>query len=93
MRGMRYAVGLAAALLALPLVAAQPARADVNIGSLVCNVSSGFGYLIGSNRNVSCVFNRANGTVERYNGQIRDWGLRSRLFPCRVDHLGGDRPG
>ena len=36
---------------------------------------SGFGYLIGSNRNVSCVFNRSNGTVERYTGQIRDWGF------------------
>ena len=77
MRMMRSVVGLAAvALLAVSAPwLTTPARADVNIGSLVCNVSSGFGYLIGSNRNVSCVFNRSNGTVERYNGQIRDWGF------------------
>jgi len=75
MRVMRFVVGLSAALLAAAPWWSQPARAEVNIGSLVCNVSSGFGYLIGSNRNVSCVFNRSNGTVERYNGQIRDWGF------------------
>ena len=73
MRLSRLAI---AALAACALwTAAIDARADTNIGSLVCNVSSGFGYLIGSNRNVSCVFNRSNGTVERYNGQIRDWGF------------------
>src|SRR5688572_625933 len=73
MRFTRLAIAAAAAcvLWAAPMAA----RADTNIGSLVCNVSSGFGYLIGSNRNVSCVFNRSNGTVERYTGQIRDWGL------------------
>jgi len=68
---------LAAAATVVWAACALPAtaRADVNLGSLVCNVSSGFGYLIGSNRNVSCVFNRSNGTVERYSGQIRDWGF------------------
>jgi hypothetical protein len=76
MRLSRLATAAVAAALAWTLPAATgAAHADSNIGSLVCNVSSGFGYLIGSNRNVSCVFNRANGTVERYNGQIRDWGF------------------
>lgn len=71
MRFSRLAIAAAACLAWSPMAA----RADVNVGSLVCNVSSGFGYLIGSNRNVSCVFNRSNGTIERYNGQIRDWGF------------------
>jgi hypothetical protein len=68
-------LAIAAAVASVLWTAPTAARADTNIGSLVCNVSSGFGYLIGSNRNVSCVFNRANGTVERYTGQIRDWGF------------------
>lgn len=71
MRLSRLAIATAVACAAWTL----PAKADVNLGSLVCNVSSGFGYLIGSNRNVSCVFNRSNDTVERYTGQIRDWGF------------------
>ena len=73
MRLSRLAIAAAAACILW--TAPMAARADTNIGSLVCNVSSGFGYLIGSNRNVSCVFNRSNGTVERYTGQIRDWGF------------------
>ena len=68
-------LAIAAVLACLAWASPVAARADTNLGSLVCNVSSGFGYLIGSNRNVSCVFNRSNGTVERYSGQIRDWGF------------------
>ncbi|WP_374651798.1 DUF992 domain-containing protein [Dongia sp.] len=76
---------LAASLAATALLPAQAAD-GVNVGVLDCRVGEGVGYIIGSNRAVTCDFNRADGTVEHYHGEIRRWGLdigfsrESRMF-------------
>jgi len=64
---------LAAGLLALATVPAHSA-AGVNVGTLTCDVDSGVGYLIGSSKDVVCVY-RGNGKTEHYVGSISKLGL------------------
>lgn len=65
---------LAAGLLA-PLVGPAQADGGVNVGVLDCQVSGSVGYLIGSDKTMSCVFKRADGTSENYRGEIKRYGL------------------
>src|SRR5579883_3226073 len=70
--------GVVIAALALPVVAgAAPARAQEGIktGTLVCNVSGGIGYIVGSRKAVHCTFTSANGRYEHYIGHITKVGL------------------
>ena len=54
----------------------QPAnRGGVNVGSLTCNVAGGVGFVFGSSRTLNCLFTRADGTAERYEGTIRRYGV------------------
>lgn len=65
-------------LVALGLLAAAsvPASASggINVGTLTCDVDSGVGYLIGSSKDVVCVY-RGNGKTEHYVGSISKFGL------------------
>lgn len=69
---------LAAAGLALGALALQaPARADpttVKAGMLTCHVTSGWGFVFGSTRDLRCVFTD-NGRVENYTGKISKFGI------------------
>ncbi|MGB6538457.1 MAG: DUF992 domain-containing protein [Xanthobacteraceae bacterium] len=76
-----FRVGLAAAAMAaavLAMAAAPPAEAQphrIQVGSLNCSLSSGVGLLIGSERNVSCIFHSDNAPDETYSGTMRRIGL------------------
>jgi hypothetical protein len=48
------------------------AEAGVTAGNLTCNVSSGFGFIFGSSREVNCVYST---TGERYVGHINKFGV------------------
>ena len=50
-------------------------RSGANVGSLTCNVAGGMGFVFGSSKELSCLFNRANGTAERYTGTIKKFGV------------------
>lgn len=67
---------LAASLLASCL-ASGGAQADggVKVGVLSCNVSSGWGVIFGSTRDVNCAFQPAKGPMERYGGYISKYGV------------------
>jgi hypothetical protein len=54
--------------------AAQP-QEGVKTGSLVCDVSAGMGFIIGSNKAIHCRFTGAKGHVERYDGHVTKFGL------------------
>jgi len=63
-----------------PSPAARPGAASagskgVNVGSLTCNVAGGIGFVFGSSKQISCLFNRTNGTAERYSGEIKKFGV------------------
>jgi Protein of unknown function (DUF992) len=49
--------------------------AQVQSGVLECNVAPGVGFIIGSSKSVSCIFHRAHGRPEYYNGTISRIGL------------------
>ena len=72
---------LGAALGALGLVAGgvalgTPARAqDVRVGMMTCDVAGGFGYVLGSSRDLQCTFSPAQGPAEHYSGTISKFGV------------------
>jgi hypothetical protein len=71
----RKAIATGALLLAVALV--EPAAAQrVKAGVLNCDVSAGFGFIVGSQRSVQCVFTPDGpGPEEAYVGTISRFGL------------------
>lgn len=66
------------ALLALCALSAMPAKAEtrVEVGLLDCVVEAGTGFIIGSNKRLSCSFDPADGRpVEHYAGTVKKFGL------------------
>jgi hypothetical protein len=68
------ALALAAALMVVPIAA--PAQQRIQVGTLTCSLSAGVGLLVGSQRNVNCIFRGAPGEPdEAYTGTITRIGL------------------
>lgn len=65
-------LGLAAAM----AIQATPAQAQggVRIGTLSCNVASGWGFVFGSSRQLRCVFSSGPGREDHYTGTISRFG-------------------
>lgn len=72
---LRYAIGAAAFALAVGSI--DPAAAQrVKAGVLTCDVSAGIGFIIGSQKTVSCVFApEPAGPQQVYSGSISKFGL------------------
>lgn len=66
------AVAVTALAAALP-ASAQPAR--IQVGTLNCSLSSSIGMVLGSQRNVSCLFHSDNMPDEAYAGQMTRIGI------------------
>jgi hypothetical protein len=65
-----------AALAAAVMSYAGAADADgVKVGALTCNVSSGWGFIFGSSRDLVCYFHPNNAVPERYEGTISKFGV------------------
>jgi Protein of unknown function (DUF992) len=65
-------VGLVTGGLAL----GTPAQAhDLRVGVMTCDMASGFGYILGSSRDLHCTFLPAEGPVEHYAGTISKFGV------------------
>ena len=64
----------AIAFAGLSLFASQ-AQAAVKLGVLTCNVDGGWSYVIGSNKEMSCVYADHNGHVRTYRGQVSKIGV------------------
>jgi hypothetical protein len=67
-----FAVGLL-----LSAVMAMPARAaDVRVktGYLTCHVAAGWGFIIGSSRDIRCTYSSKDRRTEHYNGSISKFG-------------------
>jgi Protein of unknown function (DUF992) len=75
----RKVLGLAAAMvlcLGAPAALGQPReRPAFRIGTLQCDVSGGIGMIVGSSRELDCVFRQFRRGRERYRGAIRHAGL------------------
>lgn len=68
---------LASAALAAALVSYAGAAdaAGVKLGTLSCHVSSGWGFVFGSSRDLRCYFHPNNREPERYEGSISKFGV------------------
>ena len=72
----RFGVTLSAlGLITGGLALGTPAQADVRVGVMTCEVNSGFGYVLGSSRDVHCTFVPAAGLAEHYAGTIAKFGV------------------
>jgi Protein of unknown function (DUF992) len=71
----RHIIGAAAA--AIMVMSADPAAAQrIKAGVLTCDVSAGIGLILGSQRQVSCVYSpEAYGVQEAYVGSFTRFGL------------------
>lgn len=66
----------AAAVAALLAVANPAAAAGVKVGVLTCHVSSGWGFIFGSSKDLHCNFSpSARGYGERYVGSVSKFGV------------------
>jgi len=72
-----FAAAITGALtLATALTTSANAQQDrVRVGTLECSVSSGVGLIVGSQRNVNCLFKPEVGAPEAYQGVITRVGL------------------
>jgi hypothetical protein len=70
-------ISMIAAALGATMLAAAPAHAaGVKVGTLTCDVEAGWGYVLGSQKDLSCVFKSAtNNTVAKYTGDITKLGV------------------
>lgn len=66
------ATTVAAAATDLP---AEASSYGVKVGVLRCHVDGGVGFIIGSSKDVECVFRRSGGGHERYEGSIGKLGV------------------
>jgi hypothetical protein len=67
------ATGLALSVLAL-LAPARAADTTVKTGTITCHVSSGWGFVFGSSRDLRCVY-AGEGRTENYTGKISKFGV------------------
>lgn len=77
-RNSRLAVMVAATALVLgaSTVGSQAQKeGGVKAGVLTCNVSSGWGLIFGSSRDLNCVYSHDHGSTENYVGHIRKFGV------------------
>jgi hypothetical protein len=54
---------------------AQAAPSGVKVGTLTCNVASGWGFVFGSSRDLHCSFRPNNHKGEHYTGSISKFGV------------------
>ena len=64
-----------ASLLSLGAADAQDGGPDVKAGLLKCNVSSGWGFIFGSSKDLKCLYSPLDGAAERYRGEIEKYGI------------------
>ncbi|MDE2463122.1 MAG: DUF992 domain-containing protein [Alphaproteobacteria bacterium] len=65
----------AMALAGTAFLFAVPANAAVKAGMLTCHVSSGWGFIFGSSKDLRCLFQPPEGAVEHYRGTINKFGV------------------
>lgn len=74
---IRTTLAAAAAIIALSVLPASAQQAGVELGLLDCTIAGGTGFIIGSDKDLTCTFTPTNKTFgpESYTGSVRKWGI------------------
>lgn len=64
-----------ATVAAAAIMFGSQASAATKLGVLTCDVDGGWSFIIGSNKNISCVFKDSNGRVRSYQGHVTKTGI------------------
>jgi outer membrane protein OmpA-like peptidoglycan-associated protein len=73
---LKHTLLMATALAALALSQPSAAAPDgIKVGVLSCNVASGWGYILGSSKDVTCTYHPNHGEDDRYTGSISKFGV------------------
>jgi hypothetical protein len=76
MKTFRLFVGAAIAAAGLSVASvANAAPAGIKVGELTCNVSSGFGFIFGSSKDLHCTFRPSRHPREHYTGTVNKFGV------------------
>jgi len=75
MKTFRLMLGAAIAVAGLATASAANAAAGVKVGELTCNVSSGFGFIFGSSKDLHCTFRPSGRPREHYVGTVNKFGV------------------
>lgn len=76
MKTFRLMCGAAIAVAGLAAAApAANAAPTVKVGELTCNVSSGFGFIFGSSKDLHCTFRPSGRSREHYVGTVNKFGV------------------
>lgn len=73
--GLAFGAALVALTATFGAGASQAQDAGVKVGMLSCNVSSGWGVIFGSTRDLKCTYQPVKGQVEHYFGHISKFGV------------------
>src|SRR6202051_3359358 len=71
----RLAAGAATAVIAAMAFGAPADAAGIKVGVLPCHVSSGWGFIFGSSKDLRCNFSPSRGYGERYVGTVSKFGV------------------
>jgi hypothetical protein len=73
----KLSIAAASAIALTALASATPAQAanTVKVGTLTCNVASGWGFVFGSSKDIRCLFRPSKGNRVRLNGTISKFGV------------------
>jgi hypothetical protein len=71
----KFGMTIGAAVLAMSAFAMPAHAAGVKVGVLTCNVESGWGYILGSSKEIRCNYVPNGGAGEHYNGSISKVGV------------------
>ncbi|HEY5337165.1 MAG TPA: DUF992 domain-containing protein [Rhizomicrobium sp.] len=71
----KFAIAAAAGALALGLAAVPASAAGVKVGVLTCHVSSGFGFIFGSSKDLRCNYRPNDRAGEHYVGTVKKFGV------------------
>jgi Protein of unknown function (DUF992) len=69
------AAGVATLALTASVLSNPAYAADVKVGVLNCDVSSGWGFVFGSSKDLRCEFSPISGPIERYVGTVSKFGV------------------
>src|SRR3954469_592575 len=72
----KFGMALVGAAIAGAMAFAVPAQADgVKVGTLTCQVASGWGFIFGSSKDLRCNFHPNRGVGEHYIGTVSKFGV------------------